>query len=336
MSVATVTANAASQIAGAISRAARQTGISFQYLLTTARIESSLNPSAQAPTSSAKGLYQFIDQTWLATVKQAGPAHGLGAYANAIQQGPDGRYDVPDPRARDAVMKLRHDPAVSATMAGAFARTNAEQLGAALGRAPTEAELYIAHFLGSDGASRLITAAAREPRASAAAMFPSAASANRSIFYDGLGRERSTRDVYARLTGRFEDARATAFVTGLRGTLDAKADVRAPDTAGMTEALTAAAPALPPVPDTRPLFQAMFTDRVGVPLGNAVTSLWTPVKSAPEAAAPQVQAAAQAPTHAQAPAQTQAQMQAYAQAQPLDLFRDGSARDARALFGAKN
>ena len=331
MSVATVTANAASQIAGAISRAARQTGISFQYLLTTARIESSLNPSAQAPTSSAKGLYQFIEQTWLATVKQAGPAHGLGAYANAIQQGPDGRYDVPDPRARDAIMKLRHDPAVSATMAGAFAQTNAGQLDSALGRAPTEGELYIAHFLGADGASRLITAAAREPRASAADMFPAAATANRAIFYDGFGRERSVRDVYARLTGRFEAAREATFVTGLRGTIDAKADARVPDTAGMTQALAAAAaPAPPPVQDTRPLFQAMFTDRVGVPLGQAVTSLWTPVRAAPEAAA---QAAAQRP---QVAAQTRAQMQAYAQAQPLDLFRDGGPRDARAIFHGKD
>jgi soluble lytic murein transglycosylase-like protein len=66
------------QIAGAIRQAAATTGTSFEYLLTTAQIESRLNPAAQAPTSSAGGLYQFIDQTWLATVKNAGPSFGLG------------------------------------------------------------------------------------------------------------------------------------------------------------------------------------------------------------------------------------------------------------------
>ena len=65
-----LTASAAPQITGAIRQAAQSTGISFEYLLTTAKIESNLNPSAQASTSSAKGLYQFIDQTWLGTMKQ--------------------------------------------------------------------------------------------------------------------------------------------------------------------------------------------------------------------------------------------------------------------------
>ncbi len=70
------TASAAPQITGAIRQAAQSTGISFEYLLTTAQIESNLNPSAQASTSSAKGLYQFIDQTWLGTMKQDGAALG--------------------------------------------------------------------------------------------------------------------------------------------------------------------------------------------------------------------------------------------------------------------
>jgi soluble lytic murein transglycosylase-like protein len=66
------------QVAGAIRQAANTTGTSFEYLLTTAQIESHLNPAAQATTSSAGGLYQFIEQTWLATVKSAGAAFGRG------------------------------------------------------------------------------------------------------------------------------------------------------------------------------------------------------------------------------------------------------------------
>ena len=86
MAVDSISTNPASQVTGAIRQAAQSTGISFQYLLTTAKIESNLNPQAQASTSSAKGLYQFIEQTWLGTMKQEGAALGFGHYANAITQ----------------------------------------------------------------------------------------------------------------------------------------------------------------------------------------------------------------------------------------------------------
>ncbi|MCF8477254.1 MAG: transglycosylase SLT domain-containing protein, partial [Pseudolabrys sp.] len=175
MAVDSVASSLAPQISGAIQKAARSTGISFNYLLTTAKIESNLNPSAQASTSSAKGLYQFIEQTWLGTVKQAGEALGLGQYVESITQGSDGRYEVADPAARAEIMKLRGDPDTSAMMAGALARSNAEQLGSAIGRAPSEGELYAAHFLGPNGAARLINTAMTNTRANAASMFPAAA-----------------------------------------------------------------------------------------------------------------------------------------------------------------
>jgi len=87
------------QVAGAIRQAASSTGASFGYLLATAQIESNFNPQAQASTSSAQGLFQFIDQTWLATMKEAGPKLGLGNFAANISRQADGRYEVPDPHA---------------------------------------------------------------------------------------------------------------------------------------------------------------------------------------------------------------------------------------------
>ena len=216
MAVNPATANAAPQITGAIQQAARSSGISFEYLLTTAHIESNLNPGAQAATSSAKGLYQFIEQTWLGTLKTSGPANGYGRYADAISQSSDGRYEVADPAMRAAIMQLRSDPAASATMAGAFTRANADQLRSAIGRPPSEGELYIAHYLGSDGAGKLIAAATTQPRANAAEMFPRAAAANQSIFYDSAGRPRSAGEVYTKLASRFEVARAVRFTPGSR------------------------------------------------------------------------------------------------------------------------
>ena len=182
------------QIAGAIRQAASSTGASFEYLLTTAQIESHLNPGAQAATSSAGGLYQFIDQTWLATVKNAGAAFGLGQYSQAIVQAPDGHFEVPNTAARTAIMKLRSDPNVSAVMAGAFARNNAAQLASSLGRQPSEAELYLAHFLGAAGARTFLGALQTSPDMSAAALFPKPAAANQAIFFDG-GRPRAVAEV---------------------------------------------------------------------------------------------------------------------------------------------
>lgn len=319
MSVETVTANAATRITSAIDRAARSTGASFEYLLTTARIESNLDPGAEAPTSSATGLFQFIEQTWLGTLKQAGRALGLGDYAEAIVPTADGRYAVPDPAAREAIMRLRSDPAASAMMAGAFARENAAYLGAAIGRAPTEGELYIAHFLGADGAARLISAAANAPNTNAVTMFPQAAAANRSVFFDRFGQARSASAVYAELTGRYERARAVAFAPELRGTV-APERVQAaappavpPDTAGMTQAYAAAAGAEQPQAARR-FFETMFSDRAG-PVTGTVNDLWgRPPRSG------QAQPDAPPPSHGAV--------------NPLDLFVDVPRR-ARALFGGR-
>jgi len=174
-------------VTGAIRQAARLTGASFDYLLATAQVESGFNPTSAASTSTARGLFQFIEQTWLATMKEAGPQLGYGRYANAITRTASGKYVVADPGLRAEILRLRNDPTANALMAGAFTKGNAVKLNAKLGRAASEGELYIAHFLGSGGAGRLIAAADTSPQANAAAMFAGAARANRSIFYDRQG-----------------------------------------------------------------------------------------------------------------------------------------------------
>lgn len=194
------------QIAGAIKQAASATGASFEYLLSAAKIESNLNPSATASTSSARGLYQFIEQTWLGTVKEAGPSLGYGQYADAISKSASGSYSVADPALRQQILALREDPVVSAAMAGVLTQSNSFKLTGMIGRRPSDGELYIAHFIGVSGAARLITSAAENPRASAPALFPGAAAANQSIFYDRSGAARSVSEVYSLLTSRYDAA----------------------------------------------------------------------------------------------------------------------------------
>jgi Transglycosylase SLT domain len=213
MSIDTFNASAAAgvdptrvKIAGSIKQAASASGASFEYLLTTAKMESNFNPKAAASTSSARGLYQFIDQTWLGTVKEAGSQLGYGKYADAIAKNSDGSYSVGNPTARAAIMKLRDDPDAASTMAAVLTQSNSFKLTGRLGRRPNDAELYMAHFMGVGGAAKLISSAEDNPQANAARMFPNAAEANRSIFYDQSGSARSVSQVYSVLSARYAGA----------------------------------------------------------------------------------------------------------------------------------
>jgi hypothetical protein len=213
MAVDATTAVGSNSVTGAIRKAAQATGTSFDYLLATARVESDLNPNLTMRSSTATGLFQFIEQTWLGTLKQAGPAFGYGDYANAISQSASGRYVVADPALRNEIMQLRKDPAANALMGGVFTQQNAAVLARRLGRTPSEGELYIGHFFGPYAGAKAIALARSNPTANAAEVFPAAAGANRPIFYDKQGNARSVGGVCAELIRRYEVARAQAPAT---------------------------------------------------------------------------------------------------------------------------
>jgi hypothetical protein len=186
-------------VESAIQRASSATGVDFTFLMGAAKRESGFNPAAKARTSSASGLFQFVDQTWLSTLKKHGAKYGYARYADLISQGSDGRYRVDGDEARKAVLGLKTDPHAAALMAGELTSDHASYLRGRVGRSPTAGELYAAHFLGPSGSARLIEAATASPSANAAAMFPDAAEANRSIFYKD-GRAATVGEVYANLT----------------------------------------------------------------------------------------------------------------------------------------
>src|SRR5213595_1204967 len=153
------------RVAGAIKQAADTSGSSFEYLLATAKMESNFNPAAGASTSSAHGLYQFIDQTWLGTVKEAGTQLGFGSYSDAITKSSSGTYTVDDPMTKRSIMKLRDDPEAASSMAAALTQSNSFKLTGLLGRRPSDSELYMAHFMGDGGAAKLIANAEDNPQA---------------------------------------------------------------------------------------------------------------------------------------------------------------------------
>lgn len=181
------------QVMTALRTASTKTGADFGYLVKTAQRESNFDPGAKAPTSSATGLFQFTNETWLSVLDRYGAKHGVKT----------------DGLSREQLLDLRKDAGLSATMAGELAGENGKILTRKLGREPTSAELYIAHFMGPSDASRLITAARGKTPGVAADMFPRAALANANVFKNADGAKLTPGQLYAKLTG-IDVARADA------------------------------------------------------------------------------------------------------------------------------
>lgn len=170
-----------------VSRASAVTGLSTRYLTALFGHESGGDDHARASTSSATGAAQFIDSTWVRMLRRHGQRYGLDTSIS--------RHDL---------LRLRRDRGWSALMAAELALENRREMEPALGRRISEGEAYLAHFLGSGDAVRLIRARDRGAR-DAAALFPTAAQANRNVFYDRRGRPRTAREVYQRQTRAFSN-----------------------------------------------------------------------------------------------------------------------------------
>ena len=105
--------------------------------------ESGGDPAARNPRSSASGPSQFIDSTWLSTIKQHRPDLAQGA--------------------SDAdLLALKSDPQLSREMTVAYAADNGAILSKA-GLPVTPGTTYLAHFAGPQGAVKVLSA---DPNAS--------------------------------------------------------------------------------------------------------------------------------------------------------------------------
>ena len=188
-------------LAYVLNSAGNKSNVDFDYLLQTAIRESSLNPEAKASSSSAVGLFQFLESTWLQVMKEQGPRLGYQKYADAISVDGDGDYAVRNKAMRKEILSLREDPQVAADMAAAFTQSNGAYLESRFGKQPSPGELYIAHFLGPQGAEKLFRAGLDNPDQIAAKLFPKQARANPQIFYAG-GQPRTIRDLYRALVAK--------------------------------------------------------------------------------------------------------------------------------------
>lgn len=193
---------AGANITGAIQNAAARTGVDFSYLMHQANVESSFKPTAKASTSSATGLYQFTEGTWMQMVKAHGADHGLGAYADKIT---DSGKAV-SKAARQQILALRNDPKLSSLMAAEYAADNKQYLQSTVGGEIGSTELYMAHFMGPGGAAKFLNKMHENPSAPAAKTFSKEACSNENIFYKDNGKARSLSEIYAVFDKKFDGA----------------------------------------------------------------------------------------------------------------------------------
>ncbi len=181
--------NVPRNIISAIDKASKSSGVDFSYLVNQAQAESNFNTDAKAKTSSATGLYQFIDSTWLDIVDKYGKEYGIETTG----------------KSRSEILAMRKDPEKASFMAAAFASENERFLKDNWCGDVGATELYLAHFLGASGAASFLNARDENPIGNAADLNPKAALANRNVFYDRkTGKSRTLEEVYQFFNKKFQ------------------------------------------------------------------------------------------------------------------------------------
>lgn len=203
------------KITKAVYNASKQTGVDFAYLMEKASAESSFDADAKSKTSSATGLFQFIDSTWIGMVKKHGDKYGLSDIANYI----DNNGKVNNSDHKKEILELRKDPQTAALLAAEYAADNKKHLIANTSLTEKDigsTELYFAHFMGAGGATSFMNELEQSPNDIAATHFPAAAKANRNVFYNHkTGAARTVQEVYDFFDKKFksDDVQTQAIET---------------------------------------------------------------------------------------------------------------------------
>ena len=191
--LAALSSRAPTGVVNAIKSASAKTGVSFSYLMEKAAAESNFNPTVKAKTSSATGLFQFIESTWMDMVNRHGDKYGINT-----------------DKSKSALLNLRKDPEIASFMAAEFAGENASYLKKTVGGDIGNTELYFAHFMGAGGASGFLNQLNKNPNATGADLFPKEARANRGVFYNQAGTPRSLGQIYEFFDKKFSGDTAPA------------------------------------------------------------------------------------------------------------------------------
>lgn len=195
----------------AIRHASKVVGVEFAYMMELVSAESSFITDVEASTSTATGLFQFIDSTWLLMLHAHGAKYGLADLANKIEvtEEAPGKpvADIANPFLKKYALGLRTDPRISALMGAEFIKANYEALQANFPKRDiTRTDQYLAHFLGAGQAVTFISHLERHGNRAAASTFRSAARSNRNVFYTRSGKARSYQQIYDLFSRKFDTA----------------------------------------------------------------------------------------------------------------------------------
>ncbi|WP_050808159.1 transglycosylase SLT domain-containing protein [Asticcacaulis biprosthecium] len=181
-----------------VAREGFEAGMDPRYLVRLAQRESNFDPFAGAQTSTAFGLFQFTENTWLCSLKEFGPALGVSG-AEAIWRNRRGVCETSTRGERARLLALRSDASLSTKVAAAFSLKNYRVLSSEFGRRPSASELYMLHFFGQDAGLRFLEGYALRPYLPASLLVPDAAASNGRIFFTSGGRPRTVGEVFDRL-----------------------------------------------------------------------------------------------------------------------------------------
>jgi len=140
------------------------------YLKKVAYVESGNNPNAKNPYGSAGGIFQFTSGSFTAVSDK----YKLGYTAE----------DRFDPKKAEKVMQL-------------FTQDNEKAISGVLDGNITDADRYMAHFLGSGGANKFFGTYKQNPNAAiSTVMSPAALAANKAVVYNKDGSLKTVNQVY--------------------------------------------------------------------------------------------------------------------------------------------
>lgn len=219
-----------------IVNAARDTKVDPVTLLAMCAQESGLGNRNEAKTSTGRGPFQFLEQTWLYMVKNHGHRYNMGEEAAKISVGKDGRMEVDDPVAKQQILKLRYNTYLSAAIAGEMLQLSREGIEKAIKRPMSTEEMYLSHVMGEGGARKLLLLAdGKKKNERADRYFRKAAQANEGLFYKKEGGRRkpvSNAELADRMTDKISKLREH-FADAIK-VIDSgfqTADVKMPDVA---------------------------------------------------------------------------------------------------------
>ncbi|RAI60839.1 transglycosylase SLT domain-containing protein [Roseicella frigidaeris] len=187
-------------VVSALGGAVRSTGIEPTLLAALAWQESRFDPQARNGRSTARGLMQFTEGTWLQAVRDHGAQHGLPYEAAMLSTDPaSGTISARKPKVQARILALRNNPRYAAALAAARINRAQAALELALMRPVGPADLYLVHLLGPAGAQRFLAALDRTPnRPATEVVGADSVALNREVFADrGSGKPLTLAEVHA-------------------------------------------------------------------------------------------------------------------------------------------